>query len=597
VGILLAREQRRLAAIVAADVVGYSLLMGRDESGTLARLRAHRTDLIDPAIAAHGGRIVKTMGDGLLLEFPSAVDATQCAIEVQMAMAVRNADVPEGERIVLRIGVNLGDIIIDGDDIHGDGVNVAARLEAEAPAGGIVLAGAVHDAVSSRVKATFDDLGDLALKNIERPVRAYRVRVEGAAAVSPSITPPPGTDATLALPDKPSIAVLPFQNMSGDPEQEYFADGMVEDIITGLSRAKELFVIARNSSFTYKGRAVDIKQVGRELGVRYVLEGSVRKAGGRLRITGQLIDAASGNHLWADRFDGALEDVFDLQDRITASVIGELTSRLQLAEMERARAKPTADLTAYDHYLRGVDQVYTWSKDGVAKALAYFQKAISLDRRYAQAYAQAALCYTLRKQSRWMDDMAAERTECVRLARHAIELGHDDSLALATGGFAMAYVGEDLDYAAECLALSLEVNPNLASAWQFSAWVHVYRGYPDEALKHVAMARRLSPRDPLTFQLTTVEGWAHFYAGRYAEAAGLAERLTRQVPKFLPALRMAAVSHAMNGNIAGANIARNQVLALDPAASISVLSNVMPLRLPVDREKWVEALRVAGFPE
>jgi adenylate cyclase len=324
-------EQRRLAALVAVDVVGYSRLMGRDEAGTVARLRQVRAERLEPILARRGGRIVKLTGDGALIEFASAVEALSAAIEFQQAMAEGEAERPEAERIVFRLGVHLGDVIVDGDDLYGDGVNVAARLEAKAPAGGIMISGDMYNVAAPRVAATFEDLGRLALKNIERPVQAYAVHwgandwpVTAPSAVVETVLSAPSTERLLPLPDKPSIAVLPFQNMSGDPEQEYFADGIVEDIITALSRFKSLFVIARNSSFTYKGKAVDVMQVGRELGVRYVLEGSVRKAGKRLRLTGQLIDSGTGSHLWAERFDGALEDVFDLQDRITTSVVGAI---------------------------------------------------------------------------------------------------------------------------------------------------------------------------------------------------------------------------------------------------------------------------------
>jgi TolB-like protein/class 3 adenylate cyclase len=307
---------RKLAAIIAADVVGYSRLMGIDEAATLAVLKTHRRELIDPKIAEHQGRIVKTTGDGLLIEFPSVIEAVQCAVEVQRAMQDRNKDIPADRRIEFRVGINLGDIIIDGDDIYGDGVNVAARLEAIAEAHGICVSGVVHDQVRDKLDLAFEDLGQRQLKNIVRPVHVFRI-----AAPAIGLRTPPAKPA-LALPDKPSIAVLPFTNMSGDPEQDYFADGMVDDIITALSHFKALFVIARNSSFTYKGRAVDVKQIGRELGVRYVLEGSVRKAANRVRITGQLVDTATGAHLWAERFDGGLGDIFDLQDRVTESVVG-----------------------------------------------------------------------------------------------------------------------------------------------------------------------------------------------------------------------------------------------------------------------------------
>ena len=331
---------RRLAAILAADVAGYSRLIGADEGGTLQALKAIRAELIDPTIAAHNGRLVKTTGDGLLVEFDSVVDALRCATEAQAGMAERNATMPAKKRIDFRIGINMGDIVVEDGDIFGDGVNVAARLEALAEPGGICVSARVQEDAAGKLDLAFEDLGEQSLKNIARPIRAYRVAT-GAVPTTVQETP------TLALPDKPSIAVLPFANMSGDPEQEYFADGMVEEIITALSRIRWLFVIARNSSFTYKRRAVDVKRVGRELGVRYVLEGSVRKAVRRVRITAQLVDAQSGSHLWADRFDGLLEDVFDLQDKVASSVAGVIEPTLQAAEMRRSAAQPTTDLTAY----------------------------------------------------------------------------------------------------------------------------------------------------------------------------------------------------------------------------------------------------------
>ncbi len=357
-------QTRRLAAILAADVAGYSRLMGADEEGTLERLKALRRELLDPKIAEHHGRIVKTTGDGLLVEFASVVDAVRCAVAVQQAMPERNTDVAADSRIELRIGINLGDVIVEGDDLYGDGVNIAARIEALADAGGVFVSNTVHDQVRDRLPFVFEDLGEQQVKNIARPVRVYRVRDVGAGQ-GPSAPAAPA----LPLPDKPSIAVLPFANMSGDPEQEYFVDGMVEEIITALSRIRWLFVIARNSTFTYKGRAVDVKQVGRELGVRYVLEGSVRKAGNQVRITAQLIDALTGTHLWADRFDGSLEDVFELQDRVAVSVAGVIEPALQAAEMRRSAARPTTDLTAYDLYLRAVAYTETCEQAGFSRAL------------------------------------------------------------------------------------------------------------------------------------------------------------------------------------------------------------------------------------
>jgi TolB-like protein len=374
---------RRLAAILAADVAGYSRLMGADEEGTLERLKALRRELVDPKIAEHRGRIVKTTGDGLLVEFASVVDAVRCAVAVQQAMPERDAGLGADNRIELRIGVNLGDVIVEGDDLYGDGVNIAARIEALADAGGVFVSNTVHDHVRDRLPFVFEDLGEQQVKNIARPVRVYRVR-DAAPAKTPAAL-------ALPLPDKPSIAVLPFANMSGDPQQEYFADGMVEEIITALSRIRWLFVIARNSSFTYKGQPVDVKQIGRELGVRYVLEGSVRKAGGRVRITAQLIDATSGAHLWADRFDGSLEEVFDLQDRVASSVAGVIEPTLLAAETRRLAHRPTDDLTAYDLYLRAYALVMSSSRH-MPDALRLMERAIARDPHYGPALAWAAFC-------------------------------------------------------------------------------------------------------------------------------------------------------------------------------------------------------------
>src|SRR5438105_4445746 len=374
------RVERRLAAILAADVAGYSRLMGEDEEGTLAALKAIRRELSDPKIAEHRGRIVKTTGDGFLIEFASVVDAVRCGVEWQREMALRNDGVPKERLIELRIGINLGDIIIDDHDIFGDGVNIAARLEALAEPGGICVSRVVRDQVRDKVEFGFEDLGEQQVKNIARPVHVYRIAVAERAVAKPP----------LPLPDKPSLAVLPFQNMSGDPEQEYFADGMVEEITTAISRLPWLFVIARNSSFTYKGRAVDVKQVARELGVRYVLEGSVRKGGNRVRITGQLIDTATGAHIWADRFDGALDDIFELQDQVASSVVGAIEPRLRQSEIERASRKPPESVDAYDLFLRALGQLHHMRKESWSEAICLAQQALDIDPHYAPAAALAA---------------------------------------------------------------------------------------------------------------------------------------------------------------------------------------------------------------
>ena len=400
------RVERRLAAILAADVAGYSRLMEGDEEGTLAALRAIRDELVDPKIAEHRGCIVKTTGDGLLVEFASVVDAVRCAVEVQRAMAECNAGVPADKRIELRIGIHQGDVIVEDGDIFGDGVNLAARLESLADPGGICVSGRVHADVAGKLDVGFEDLGEQQVKNISRPVRVFRAQFGTPKAAA-------GSEPALALPDKPSIAVLPFANMSGDPEQEYFADGMVEEITTAIARLPWLFVIARNSSFTYKGRAVDVKQVARELGVRYVLEGSVRKAGNRVRITGQLIDTTTGAHIWADRFDGALDDIFDLQDRVASNVVGAIEPKLQKSEIERVARKPAASLGAYDLYLRALEQYHKYTEEGFGEAVDLLERALIIDPSCAPAAALIGWCRVFQREG-WQLVTDAEANEALR---------------------------------------------------------------------------------------------------------------------------------------------------------------------------------------
>ena len=401
----------------------------------------------------------------------------------------------------------------------------------------------------------------------------------------------------LALPDKPSIAVLPFTNMSGDPEQDYFADGMVEDIVTALSRFKSLFVIARNSSFTYKGRAVDIKQVGRELGVRYVLEGSVRKSGKRVRIAGQLIDARTGGHLWADRFDGELEDIFQLQDQVATNVISALVPRLEQVEIERVKHKPTESLDAYDSYLRGIATVLPYTREGDNEALRLFYRAIELDPEFAVAYGWAAWIFVTRKSNGWMIDRNREIAETTRLARCAVELGRDDAAALCWGGGALAYVANELDEGITLLDRALVLNPNLAAAWYVSGWLLVYLGAADEAVTRFTTAMRLSPLDPLIFRVHGGVAYAHFFAGRYEEARGWAEKAVRARPTWLTGVRGAAVCNALAGRLDDAKRYMATMRALDPTLRLSNLQEVLPLRRAADFARWSDAMRVAGLPE
>ena len=510
------RVERRLAAILAADVAGYSRLMGADEEGTLARLKALRRELADPKIKEHRGRIVKTTGDGLLIEFASVVDAVRCAVEVQRDMAERNADVPPNARIEFRMGINLGDIMKDGRDIYGDGVNVAARLEALAEPGGICVSRVVRDQVRDKLAFSFEDMGEQQVKNIARAVRVHRILI-GTQPGSSEPVMGTGTRPSLALPDKPSIAVLPFQNMSGDPEQEYFADGMVEEIITALSRIRWLFVIARNSSFTYKGQSVDVKQVGRELGVRYVLEGSVRKAGRRVRITGQLIDAITGAHIWADRFDALLEDIFELQDKVAISVAGVIEPTLQAAEIRRSSDRPTSDLTAYDLYLRALAR--PWDKSGIVAALDLLGQAIERDPHYGPALALAARCHQNLHVNGWSDDPESNRRAGVDFAHRALQTAADNPDVLGHTAYALAYFGEDIDAAIELVDRALALHPSFADGWVVSGTLRLWAGQPELAIGHFETSVRLSPhRRAGTFMLI---GMGHFFAHRFEEAAAM----------------------------------------------------------------------------
>ncbi|HXQ50363.1 MAG TPA: adenylate/guanylate cyclase domain-containing protein [Stellaceae bacterium] len=582
---------RRLAAILAADVAGYSRLTGADEEGTLARLRALRYELVNPAISTNRGRVVKTTGDGILIEFASAVDAMRCAIEVQRGMVARNAGLKPDERIDFRVGVHVGDVVVEGADLMGDGVNIAARLEGVAPPGGICLSEDAWRQVDGKVPAAFADLGEQALKNIARPVRVYRAEPTQGQETQAPVRP------TLALPDKPSIAVLPFTNMSGDPEQEYFADGTVEDIITGLSRAKWLFVIARNSSFVYKGKAVDVKQVGRELGVRYVLEGGVRKAGNRVRITGQLIEAASGTHIWADRFEGGLEDIFDLQDRITSSVVGAIEPALRTAEMQRAQSKPTESLDAYDCFLRALTFFQLPTVAGSEDAIALCRKAIAIDPQYSSAYGLAGFCFANRIAQGWALNVEGERAEAIVLARQAIQFGADDPTALWMAGWALVLGARDFDRGLNAIDRSLSLNPNSARAWNASGWAHWNCGDGTTAIDHLQRAMRLSPLDP---SFSTFKGgiaWAHFVEARYEEAVNWANMVLNEQPNNRTIWRCKVAACGLLDRMDDAREATRMLLTLQPDASIAKLRSLMPLKRAENMAIYLDGLRKAGLPE
>jgi adenylate cyclase len=579
------RVERRLAAILAVDVAGYSRLMGEDEEGTLAALRAVRRELGDPKITEHRGRIVKTTGDGLLVEFASVVDAVRCAVEVQREMVVRNAGVPAGRRIEFRMGVNVGDIIIEDGDIFGDGVNIAARLEALAEPSGICISAAAHEQVRDKLDFSFEDMGEQQVKNIARPVRTHRIVVGSTAA---PITAVAAAAAQLSLPDKPSIAVLPFANIGGDPEQEYFAEGMVEEIITALSRIRWLFVVARNSSFSYKGQSPDVKQVGRELGVRYVLEGSVRKGGNRVRITGQLIDAISGTHLWADRFDGVIEDVFELQDKVASSVAGVIEPALQAAETARSAGRPTADLTAYDLYLRAYAMV--WSAAArVPDALPLLEQAIARDPHYGPALAWAAFCCHRLLTSGWSEDPAADRRKGIDFARRALEAAGEDPVVLANVAFVLAWFGEDIGAMMALADRAVALNPNFARGWLLSGILRNYAGQPDIALEHLEAALRLSPRARVGTTLLHI-GTAHFLSRRFDQAVPKLLLAIQEDPSFPAPYRTLAACYAHMGRL---DDAKEIVTGLRAITSL-VIPDVSYLRDAEHRKLFLSGLHLAA---
>jgi TolB-like protein/class 3 adenylate cyclase/Flp pilus assembly protein TadD len=573
---------RRLAGILAADVVGYSAMIGADEPGTLARVRALRTDVVESQVATHGGRLFKTTGDGFFAAFASAVQALRCAIAIQETLGAH----PDGLR--LRIGVHQGEVVPEGDDLLGDGVIIAARLEPLAEPGGICISARVREDAAGKLQITVQHLGTPDLKNIAQPVRVYRVRL--------GLPERPA----LALPDKPSLVVLPFENMSGDAEQEYFADGMVEDITTALSRIRALFVIARNSAFTYKGRAVDVRQIGRELGVRYVLEGSVRKVGSRVRITGQLVDAATRAHLWADHFDGAFEDIFDLQDRVTSSVCGIVEPSLQGAEIERAQRKATEDLGAYDYFLRGMASFHqaTASGERMRDAQALFAKAFALDECYGTAYGMAAWCICFQKANNQLAASAPMIAEGVRLAHLAAANGRDDAASLWSAGHALALLAGALDAGALLTERACVLNPNSALAWNAVGIVNIYLGNLAIAITNFERAMRLSPVDPFLFQFQSGIAMSYFMSGQYDEALAWAERAVGEQPNWHAALRVRSAAYALSGRMEDARHAMAELRQVAPLMCLSGARDWMgPFRRPEHTARYIDGLRLAGLPE
>lgn len=576
-----ARVQRRLAAILAADVAGFSRLMGNDEEGTLAALKACRRELIDPKVAEHHGRIVKTTGDGALAEFASAVDATRCAVEIQKAMAERNAVVPEDRRIEFRIGLNVGDVLFDEGDIYGDGVNIAARLEALASPGAICLSEDAYNQTKNKLTLNVSDMGEQRLKNIAQPVRVHVVRLDGALE-----------RPTLTLPDRPSIAVLAFQNMSGDPDQEYFADGMVEEIITALSRVRWLFVIARNSSFSYKRRAVDVKQIGRELGVRYILEGSVRKSGGRIRITAQLIDALTGAHLWADRYDRDLADIFAVQDEITGSVAAIIEPALAEAERQRVLRKPPGSLDAWETYQRGLWHYYKYDADENKVAQNLFRRAIELDPNFAAGHYGLAFAQHLDSWLYSTPTWTEVARSGLREARTAVLLDEKDSMAHAALSFMQQRCGDWETAIAEGRA-AVSLNPN--SAWSMVALGHAlgWGGHQKEGIEYLRRAMRASPHDPLTWLCTFWIGIFWYFSRDYAASIDAMREVIQVRPGF--AHRWRAAAFAQLGRTGEAKEALEESISIMPEIFERLARQRPPWTRPEDYDHYIEGLRKAGW--
>ena len=586
------RVERRLAAILAADVAGYSRLMGADEEGTLAALKAIRRELGDPKITEHRGRIVKTTGDGVLVEFASVVDAVRCAVEIQRGMAERNADVPAERRIEFRIGINVGDIISDDNDIYGDGVNVAARLEALAEPGGICVSRVVRDQVRDKLDFAFDDQGEQQVKNIARPVRVYLIR-PGAASQTSVVGAP--DKAALPLPEKPSIAVLPFQNLSGDAEQEYFADGIVEDIITALSRNRAFFVISRNTTFTYKGPAVDVAKVARELGVRYVLEGSVRRAGNRVRITAQLIDAASGHHLWADRYDRELADVFAVQDEIAQTITGQLAPGIIAAEMHQARRKDPSLLDAWDRTMRAHWHIRRFTREDLAEARRLLGEATELDPSNSMAFGDLAFANHFEAVFGWAEDLAQSFARSGEAARRAVAIDDGDAHSHCALAIYELFSGRH-EEARRRLRRALDLDPNSAFVHGYLGVSYAFVGDYETALPLLDEAIRLSPRDSLLIIWHLASGWAALTSERYQTAVEFATVAAEANPEFPDIYMVLAAAHGHLANADAARAALSELLQRMPGLTASDERLNRPFGSAAQRERFLAGLRKAGLP-
>jgi adenylate cyclase len=589
------RVERRLAAVLAADVAGYSRLMGRNEERTLSELKAVRKTLVDPSIATNRGRIVKTTGDGMLVEFASAVDAARCAVEIQREMTQQNADVPPELRIELRIGIHVGDIIIDDNDIFGDGVNIAARLEGIAEPGGVCISDDAHRQIRGKIDIAFDDLGEQTLKNIAEPMRAWHIRLAGEAA--PAIRPDASSIRVqdLALPDKPSIVVLPFDNMSAEPGQEYLADGIVEAITAALSCIRSFFVIARSSAFTYKGRATNARDIGKQLGVAYLLEGSVQKAGNRLRIIVQLIETEGGAHVWSSRFDGALDEFFDLQDRITEQVAGALQPSIRIAEIERSKRKRPQELGSYDYTMRAMPHVWALEKEESARALELLEKALAIDPDYPLALSLAGWCHAQRSVYTWSDDVVKSQVMARSLAERAAEMSGDDPVILTVLGTVHTFV-RNHGTARVLLERAVTLDPNAAWAWSRLGWLENYADQSRRAIENFERALRLSPVDPMNFNNYVGLGSAREIAKEYDEAAALYQRALEERPNAGWLYRHLASSLSGAGRIAEARQALAETMLRYPDLTISKFKQAMVFSATT-MNHVAENLRKVGLPD
>ena len=585
-------EERRLVAILAADMVGYSRLMEADESRTIARQKSHRTELIDPKIAEHKGRIVKTTGDGLLVEFASVVDAVKCAVAIQSEMTEREIDFSDDLRIQYRIGINIGDIVIDGDDIFGEGVNVAARIEGLCEPGEVYLSGSAHEQVNGKIELSFRNLGQQNVKNISRQIQVYRVELRNAENnISKFHIPLDAQNLT----DKPSIAVLPFDNMSGDPEQEYFADGITEDLVTALSHIPYFLVIARNTTFTYKNRAVDVQAVAAELGVRYVLEGSIRRAGNRIRVTAQLIDGENGNHIWAERYDRELADIFDIQDEITIRVIGAIEPELNRAEQNRARRKPPENLDAWGLYQQGVWHAWQNTKEQQQKAKKLFRQAIDLDPDFCLANAYLGFSLWRGVPMRLTDTPNEDLADAMKYSKRAVSI--DQGNAHAHWAIGMVYMQmRQHDLARRELEKAIEINPSFANAFQYLGWVMVYDREPAEGIRKAQFSRNLSPNDPASWGMILIQAQGYMNMKEFDKAETLA-RQAKILADTLPINCTILSSSGYTGNTHDAKALFDEVLEIEPDFSVKKIKGVFPFKHKDDLEIWMEGLRRAGIPE